>query len=248
MRPKRVSILARKYGRLVKSLLLLGSIVLITSYIYKIAETSDAFAITRFSHSGVVKYVNKADFENLIKANIADQTYFGFDSANFETQLKANFLAIKSVKVLKKPFNYIEVHIQERTPVAVVVDNQADRYLIDEQGYVLGLIDQAYLDLPVVSYNQKVFVGKFIDKNIVPLALEILNAAKLEQVQMTSLSFKPDFAEFYTDSGIHTLIGFVRSASESLKIVAALLEHGRRDNQKITKIDLRYEKVIVSYE
>jgi len=82
----------------------------------------------------------------------------------------------------------------------------------------------------------------------VPLALDIINYSKTEQLELSSMSFKGKDTTFFTNGSIETLLDFNVSVKKSMNIVSELIKKSQTEGKSIKKIDLRYDKVIVSYE
>ncbi len=247
MKVNKFRLFQRRYFLRYRILILLIIIVLITSLVFRQLSFKGVLNIQTYKYAGVVEYINSADLENLIEANIHNKNYFTYNQLELEDVIKKTFLAAKSVKVYKKfPFT-VEIHLQERVPIAIVNDTEKINYLIDEDGYVLGNVAEKKFDLPLVTYEKKLFVGQFIDTNIIPIALEILNNAKVENIEVSSISFKPEYSRFYTGP-IQVFMNNDNSIKESMIILSRLMTQSASDDKKLSKVDLRYEKVIVSYE
>ncbi len=247
MKRRNIKFVQRRYFAPLKKLLYLLLTVSVLIIVYTKVRNSDRFYINSYKYTGIVHYINAKDFEHVVEENIRTQKYFSFNNVQLEKILKSNFLAIKNVKITKKFPASIKIQVQERTPIAMVIDKEQSNYLIDADGYVLGLTDGHSTELPTVNYENKLFVGQFIDVNIIPIALQILNAAKSSNVKVSSVSFKPDYSSFYSGT-TQVYLNNSGDISRSLKIVAQMLAQSAIEGKKVTKVDLRYDKVIVSYE
>jgi cell division septal protein FtsQ len=246
-RKQNLKLLLRRYSRPLRKLVILICAFLFIFFIVKTIRNKTSFYVNAYKYSGVVKYVNNKDFEHVIEENIKEQNFFTFKAEHLEQILKSNFLAIKTVKIHKRFPDALQIDVQERTPIATVVDRDQASFLIDEDGYVLGLTDTALNSLPTVNYENKLFVGQFIEAQIVPTALQILNSAKSSNVKVSSVSFKPDYTTFYSGS-TYVFLKNDKNIPITMKILSQLLAQSAREGKKVSKVDLRYDKVIVSYE
>lgn len=215
---------------------------------FKFVAKDTRFNIKTYKYSGIVKYVSEPDFVKIVDAHVLGKNIFTFDTVNLEDSLKNSFLGIKNVKVRKHLLNSLEIQVQERTPVAIVIDVNNLPFLIDSDGYVLGQSGSEIKELPSISYEKNLIVGEFIDKEMLPLALELINQAKIDNVAVSSLSYKPDYAEFYVKQQILVEVNKKRNVKEIFRIISKLIEDSAKLGKELAKIDLRYDKVIVSYK
>ncbi|KKS19373.1 MAG: hypothetical protein UU77_C0051G0005, partial [candidate division WWE3 bacterium GW2011_GWC1_41_7] len=77
---------------------------------------------------------------------------------------------------------------------------------------------------------------------------ELVDSISEHNLKVSSMSFYPNYAQLYTEGGIEVYIGNDKSKSESVTIIADLVKQLGLEDRKVKKIDLRYDKVIVSYE
>lgn len=122
-----------------------------------------------------------------------------------------------------------------------------DLYMIDDEGYVLGGIDQQIVGLPTLYYNGDIKTGTYINRDLVPSYLELIKYLDESNLKISSLSFYPKYSEFYLNNHVQVLVGNDKNKNEAVKLIKNLLEQTAEEKQNITKVDLRYEKVIVSY-
>ena len=247
MRKTKYKFLLRRYLPFTKTLLAIIGIGFVIYFINTTVVNSQRFKIKSFKYSGVVKFVDAQDFEKIVNANVLDQNIFKLDAKALEESLKRNFLGINTVKVHKRYFDELNIQVQERVPMAIVVDKIQTKYLIDIDGYVLGLVEDSYFDLPNLNYDDTLNIGQFVDSKIVPITMEIINEAKIEQVQVSSVSFKSEHSMFYAGQSTPVYMNKDANIKDSLKIVARLQAKAVLENKNIAKIDLRYDKVIVLY-
>jgi len=164
------------------------------------------------------------------------------------TIISKSFLGAKNVFVKKDYPNSLNVFIEERVPVAFVYNSEDEFYLIDADGYVLGMVTDGLQDLPRISYEGSVLVGTFLDKDIIPISIEILKFADREDLRISSMSFTPNYAKLYLNVGPEVFMGYTKEIEKSLRTIKALLNSSKSNEEVIKKIDLRYDKVIVLYD
>ena len=239
--------MVRKYAGIAKLLAKLAVIVTIIVVGLRFAFSSGYFDVQEVSIFGTKQFVNAADIHQMADSNTLGHNLIKFNTADLEKKLENNFLGAKNVVVEKTYPDKLKIIIIERTPIAVIYQNQEENFLVDEDGYVLGFADPKAVDLPRLRYEKEIKVGLFIDKQIVPLYLELTELLDQEKIKVSSMSFNPNYVQFFLDKGVEVLVGNEKDKSEAIKAISALLQQSNVDDQEIQRIDLRYDKVIVLF-
>jgi len=221
--------------------LLLGSITYGVYYFKK----SPFFKIRNIQVYGGGVYVNENDVYKMAEKILDGRNILAIKSYDVEVDIKKNFLGAKEIFIEKDLPDSIKIKIEERVPLAVVKNNE--EYLVDEDGYVLGLASER-IDLPRLKYSEEVKIGDFISKDIIPASSEIIKYASQEEVDVSSVSFYPKYAHLYVDGSINVFINNESNKLLGMKVLKRLIEEARVLDRKLKKIDLRYDKVIVLYE
>ena len=78
--------------------------------------------------------------------------------------------------------------------------------------------------------------------------MDILKKAKTTNVEVTSLSFEPDFVTFNTWENIIVYLSTKKDVGLSMGAISELIKKAQESERKPITIDLRYNKVIVLYE
>lgn len=240
--------MARKYRtplRIFGVVFILSVIVYIS---YKYVYLNPKFSIKNVSVVGGGKFVNEEDFWNISKEKFTGKSIFSVKLQESSADLKNNFLGAKNVEVSKDYPDTIVVRIEERVPIALIRTSESrSYYLIDREGYVLGEVSDEFIGLPKIIYDGEIRVGAFINDKIVPVSVEILTEAGNAGLDVSSVSFRERYSKLYlgpTEVFISNLKDINQSVSALEKLYKSLLLEGK----SITKIDLRYDKVIVLYE
>ena len=152
-----------------------------------------------------------------------------------------------NIGFIKKDYpSRVVVEITERVPLAVVYSSRSDEhFLVDEEGYVLGIVDEERTNLPKVTYNGTLQVGFFLDEDLVPLYLELLNSLDATNLKASSVSVSERYISFYIDDSVQVLVGRSKDLSNSVKILSELVKQLALEGAEIRRIDLRFDKVIV---
>ncbi|NMB91534.1 FtsQ-type POTRA domain-containing protein [candidate division WWE3 bacterium] len=225
------------------SCLLVGVFVFIMSK-FNILEY---FKVNSIKVLGSSKFVNEKDIKTLVEKNSLGRSIFAINTENLKDTLKKNFLGAKNIEVEKDYPNTLKVVVEERTPIAILYNDKGIFYLIDSDGYVLGIVDKNYLELPKIRYEDDISVGNFLDKDIIPVSVDILKFAEKEELNVSSMSFYPKYTKIYVGS-TEVYIGYDKSREKSIETVGALIKKLSVEGKVAKKIDLRYDKVIVLYD
>jgi len=87
-----------------------------------------------------------------------------------------------------------------------------------------------------------------LEKDIIPVSIEILKFANQEDLKISSMSFTSNYAKLYLNAGPEIFMGYSKDIEKSLITIKALLSNQNNNEEVIKKIDLRYDKVIVLYD
>ena len=205
------------------------------------------FKISSVEINGAGAFVNYQDIKVLAEKNSLGQSLFLINIKSLTENLKKNFLGAKDIDIEKKYPDKLKVFIKERVPLAIIY-NDEENYIMDSEGYILGVVSKDFSGLPKIKYEGDISAGSFLQKDIVPMSTEILDSAEKNEVKVSSMSFFPKYTKLYVGNGTEVYIGYDKNNEESLKTVGALLKTLNGEGKEVKKIDLRYDKLIVSYD
>jgi len=237
----------KKHGIVKKIIFLILLLGLVTFLFFKF-DVPSYFKVSHINIAGVGSFVNSEDVKNLVERNIKDQYIFSVKEKEISDILLKSFMGAKSVSVKRNYPNSVDVFVEERVPLAVVYNNDEEYFLLDSEGYVLGVVTDAFSELPKIKYEGSIVIGTFLEKEIIPVSIEILKFAEKEELKISSMSFYPNHAKLYVDKGAEVFIGYNEDYNEAVKTVKALVVAPRKDGKMLKKIDLRYDKLIVLYD
>ncbi len=245
--PLKPNVLVRRHrGNLFLVFKLLLVLILMCGICY-VVFFSDILRISTVKVSSNLEFISGLDLDTVAKAGSVNKNILLFNTGNLEKNLENTFLAAKSISVKKEFPGSLVIYVVERKPLALILKN-GELFMIDEEGFVLGLVEEKFSELPKIDYTGEVSVGHFIDKNTVPLYLELVTNLNDEKLKASSISISEKYATLYLENGTKVLIGNKKDKAMALKTVASLLSKLSDGVKKVAKIDLRYDKVIVSYD
>jgi cell division septal protein FtsQ len=225
--------------------ILLG--IIISGGVLYLLLFSNFFKISSFTVTGSKQFVSKEDVEELAKSNAFGKNIFFFNTDSLEDKLSKNLLGAKSFEVTKKLPRQLQIAVYERTPIAIVYQDSEEEYLVDEDGYVLGYANNEYQDLPKIHFEKEIKIGFFIDQKIVPVYLELAQLFEKEKIKVSTMSFSTKDINFQITDGPEVLIGTDKNLQEAVLAISSLLKEAKVENRDLKRVDLRYDKVIVSF-
>jgi cell division septal protein FtsQ len=239
---------ARKYGKTIATLFLLALALLGIWLGYDYVEKKGFLNVREVEITGASTFVNFKDITSLAENNLMGKKYFAVNLVKIEQLLKNNFLGAKNISVQRAQLGKIKIIIEERVPLAVLFSTTEQKYyLIDGEGYVLGEVDKDFSGLPVVKYESSVKIGSFVEKDMVPITIEIMKLSEKDELNVSSISFYPKYVRMFVSGGVEVLMSNSKSCENSMNVITTLLRKSGPEGKKVSKIDLRYDKVIVSY-
>lgn len=246
---KKSKVMVRQCSGWAKRVFIIGLVVGVVAYGIYILDIRGFFSISEIEIIGADEFVNKDDLRKLAETNGLGNFIFTFNTSDLEGKLRGNFLGAYDIDIEKKYPRSIKVIVEERVPLAIVKSSKDDqRYLVDKSGYVLSVISSRFSSFPIIHYDGEVSVGIFLTEKIFPVSAEILRFADSEGVRISTMSFYPKYVRLYTNTGVDVYIGAQKDIEESMKAIGALLRKLSLEGKKVTKVDLRYDKVIVLYD
>jgi cell division septal protein FtsQ len=243
----RVKILNRRYGKLVQSVIIILALLGFALSFKRLVADSDFLKVTSIEISGTKTFVNSNDLRGLAESLLLNKKIYEVKTNSIEKILSDSFLGAKNITVKTRFPNSVEILVKERVPLAVVTNDNERYFMVDDEGYVLGLVDSGATNLPVVLYQGELEVGYFIDEGLIPVYFDLLSSLDKEKIDASSVSADERDISFLVNKKILVIIGRDKNIINSVKIASELLKQLALEGQEVKKIDLRYDKVIVEY-
>jgi len=197
---------------------------------------------------GVGSFISLDIFKNELSTQLSGKNMLKIDEYSIEKNLKDKFLGIKEIHIKKKIPTYIIVDVIERIPSVLLLDYDYKVYMVDSDGFVLGEPTDPYKNLPSIKYNKKVEVGSFINSKSISLYNNVREGLENIPLTVVDVILGDDFATIYLQNNITVYLSNEKEVGDSFDIVYSIIGKFSTDDKKVSKIDLRYDKVIVSYE
>nr|EKD99706.1 MAG: hypothetical protein ACD_22C00195G0005 [uncultured bacterium] len=210
---------------------------------------SSFFIVDAINITGTKNFVSLSDITEVTKNRVFGKSIFDFKEQELESVLASSFKGAKEIEVTKKLPSTVDIVVMERTPLALIFNTDPENpYMVDEDGYVLGLVEKDKTNLPEIKYEGDINVGSFVDETMVPVFIELIAALNEREIDASSMSFHQRYERLFVTNGVEVLIANDKNKSESVAVLETLLKQLALEGKKVKKIDLRYDKVIVSYD
>lgn len=240
-------LLRRVFKYLDITMKILGVIIAVLLIIYFLVK-STYFEIKNVSVNGTKTFVSETELANLVGQQAFGDNILTFNERYIEGILLERFQGASKITIAKDYPDTLVVSVVERVPLALVTNPKAqDYFMVDNQGYVLGIVDEERTNLPRITYNKELQVGYFIDKDLVPLYLELLSSLDEATLSASSVSVSNRHLKFYLNDGVEIYLGREKSIEDSVLVLSELIKKLDIEAKNPKKIDLRYDKVVVEY-
>lgn len=245
----RSKLLKRRFLKFANLLIFLAIALGLVSGLYYIFGVSDFFKISNIEIIGAKSFVNYSDIKEVLQTKVYGKNILTIDIDGSKKALTNTFLGAKIIILERKFPNKIIVNVSERVPLALIYNsNSSNVFMIDEDGYVLGIVDENTTNLAKIRYEGNIKVGIFINKTLMPVYLELTQVLSKEDIKATSMSFYPRHVELFLSTGVKALLSSEKSIVNSIGVLVLMLRQTSLEGREPQSIDLRYDKVIVSYD
>lgn len=215
---------------------------------FHLPEKIHLFDIKDIRIVGTKAFVNEIDVRELAESRALGQNLIFFDGDALRLVILDTFQGAESVVIKKKLPSTVVVEVYERVPLAVVYnDTSNEKFLVDDAGYVLGIVDASRTNLPEIKYNSDIMIGRFLDQKLVPVYLSILGILDGEKISVSSVSIYGSNMHVYVNKAVEVIFDMGKNVKEESSVLSTLLKQLSAEGKKAKRIDLRYDKVVVSY-
>ncbi len=241
------SLLRKGHGLFGRIFVFFISILIVVLLLIKF-DVPGYFKVSSINIIGAGNFVNYNDVLSIVDNAVSEKYIFLIDCAPLAENIRKSFLGAKNVVVERDYPNSIRVVVEERVPIAVVYNSGDENFLIDSEGFVLGVVESGVFDLPKIKYEGPVMVGTFLEKDVIPVSIEIIEFAEKENLKISSMSFKPASAHLFVGKDTEVFMVYDKDIEKSLRTIKALVKKSDVEGKILKRIDLRYDKVIVLYD
>ncbi len=246
-KPNRFKVISRKANPIVSIIIKIILTVGFIGGIYYLIFRSGFLTVKKVEVSGDIQFTKISDVKVLAESNILGRNILFLNESSITSMIKTNFLVVKQIDFKKRFPGFVSIYIKDRIPLALVHGKTDDNYyMIDDEGFIIGVVDKNFSLLPMVNYSGDVLIGHFIDRTVVPVYLEIIDNLKRENLSVSSMSINDKYSNMFLNNGPEVLLANNKDKASAFRIITTLINKFKDGEKILRKIDLRYGKVIVS--
>ena len=216
-------------------------------FIYYLINANNFLEVTEVVVYGEDNFVPVKEVLTYSESKVLGKSILSLSTKEYEKYIKDTFLAVDKASMKIKWPNKIIVNITERIPVAIL-DNYGNKFFVDKEGYVMKQLSEDSYNYPEIVYEEKVNVGQFINQNIVPLSVELNKHAKDSNLVINKMQFNSQYISLNINDNIVVDLSLQKDNVLAMKQISAIIQKTSSEGQKLRKVDLRFEKVIVLYD
>ncbi|MBI4999731.1 FtsQ-type POTRA domain-containing protein [Candidatus Gottesmanbacteria bacterium] len=174
-----------------------------------------------------------------------DQNIFLVNEKELAEKIKSTDIKIKEVRVQKRFPGKILVEIESRQALAAIPSGEKF-FLVDKEGLVFAEEKEAR-SLPILNLGlQNIGVGSRIDERNGKTALIILDSLKGKE-EIVSITVISEEIQMQFREGSLVLFPVSDEINAKINALQMILKRLRIEGRKPSKIDLRFEKPVVSF-
>lgn len=187
------------------------------------------------------KFKNSKKIEQILKPYLGKSIFFS-DTDKLVKEIKNQEIKIADIKIKKEFPEKLILTIKERQPLMVILKDNL-YFFVDKEGVIFSP-ESGGKDLPFLEMdlqNPKIGSRIEIERTKIPQILAVLN-----QVKTNKITVKDDRIQLETD-GQNMIILPMEASDTKIKALQMILNRFRIEGKRLTKIDLRFEKPVVSF-
>jgi cell division protein FtsQ len=154
----------------------------------------------------------------------------------------ASIPSVRSVRVIPRFPNVVEIELVERTPIATWTTNNG-QFLVDDQGVIVGDAPEpaaGALDLQVRdTTGQELHLGDRVHQMSLLAARELKGALETLGANVQGVEISPLGIELVTEAGCRVIFGGPESLNAKVAAFAAISDLTRSRGLRLELIDLR---------
>jgi len=182
--------------------------------------------------------------ENFLFESLYGQNIFFLQTKIHSQNIAKKNPEILKVKIAKKLPNSLKIILIPRKAVAIFKKGE-EKLLVDQTGFVFARAEKTQTQLPLIITNRPLAIGEYLLSDLEKKALFL--SSKLEgsfihfgEIRLTN----DDFLEVHDPGKLIATFSAQKPLTPQVDSLQYILNHSRM-NQKVLKIDLRFDKPIL---
>lgn len=225
---------------LVKLLALAASIFVLSF----IAVFSPLFEIKNVTFNQEQKCVENP--QDIFKNQLVGSSLIFFNAQSFTQDIKEQFNCIETINVTKQFPSTVVLDIKSQDPIAKIAESQLHT---TQSGLLIKASDNIQLPTLFLPQNLDLNASRQITDKKTLTALEIIkNLLKSDFVPATVRLLEGEEIAVYSTKDILVVFSSEKEPKVQVDSLQLILAESKIDATKIDKIDLRFEKPVISYK
>lgn len=184
--------------------------------------------------------------ESAIRQQFRGRNIFIVSSKQAEETITNNYKCVKNVTVQKKYPSTLAITVEVDRPLVKVGDKNI---YLTENGFVLVKDNQG--NLPTIFFDKEpeLRAGERIKDGTIAYSLSLISQIEKTDFVATSIRILSPFViSVYNRENQAVIFTTEKEGSVQVDSLQLILSESRIDPSKITKIDLRFEKPVITYK
>ncbi|MCA9308074.1 FtsQ-type POTRA domain-containing protein [candidate division WWE3 bacterium] len=207
---------------------------------------SPVFFVKTINVFGTGQYSNKEDIRTIALGATNNIKSFELSKENLKILILKNFKGIKDARVTIEYPHTLNIVIEERKPKFLLSTSDTN-YVVDTSGLIFGEVQQKDFELPRIIYNDKVGIGILLEPNTLNTYLELIAQSKDFDIQINDIKLYENYITANLNTGEEIFMSSTQPIAESLAKLKQVYTELKDSKNDTRTIDLRYDKVVVTY-
>lgn len=186
------------------------------------------------------------DPQGFASANLVGKSLIFFDPQKIANDIKAQFTCVDSISIDRKFPSSLEIDVKSQVPVAKIADSE---FQITEGGLIINASDK--YQVPTLFLPQGTSITqrtRIMDENVLKVLSIAKNLLKSDFNSSNIRILENNQIAIYSTSEMLVIFSSKKEAKGQVDTLQQILSEAKIDATKIEKIDMSFEKPVISYK
>jgi len=182
--------------------------------------------------------------QKIAEDNLIGESLIFLNSQEIAQVIKNKFACIETIDVNRQFPSTVQINIQSKRPIAKIAETE---FHVTKDGLLIRADDSVQIPTIFLPTNFELNVSQKLDDKNILFALEIIdNLLKSDFVPTTIRIVDEDQIAVYSNKDILVLFSSNKNPISQVDSLQLILAEAKIDATKIGKIDMRFEKPVIS--
>ena len=182
--------------------------------------------------------------QKIAEDNLIGESLIFLNSQEIAQVIKNKFACIETIDVNRQFPSTVQINIQSKRPIAKIAESD---FQLTKDGLLVRADDSVQIPTIFLPTNFELNAGQRLDDKNILFALEIIdNLLKSDFVPTTVRIVDEDQIAVYSNKDILVIFSTNKNPIKQVDSLQLILAEARIDATKIDKIDMRFEKPVIS--